>query len=149
MVGMKQEMRQSQQLVMTQQLQQSIKLLQLSSTELQEFIDAEIEKNPLLSRDENDDARDEVAAPESSEDESSREEKELTVSDSDYSAAESLDNDDYSNDYSADENRISAGEHSGGGGFSDAGEGPGIESAASQDKTLREYLLEQIHMDIT
>lgn len=43
------ELRQGQSLVMTQQLQQSIKLLQLSSQELQEYIEQEIEKNPLLS----------------------------------------------------------------------------------------------------
>jgi RNA polymerase sigma-54 factor len=42
------ELRQQQSLVMTQQLQQSIKLLQLSSLELQDFIAEEIEKNPLL-----------------------------------------------------------------------------------------------------
>lgn len=42
------ELRQQQSLVMTQQLQQSIKLLQLSSLELQEFIAEELEKNPLL-----------------------------------------------------------------------------------------------------
>lgn len=50
MVGLKQELRQSQQLVMTQQLQQSIKLLQLSAQELQAFIEEELEKNPLLQR---------------------------------------------------------------------------------------------------
>jgi len=156
MVGIKQEFRQSQTLVMTQQLQQSIKLLQLSSAELQEFIDAEIEKNPLLAREEGDNDRDDSAANEGEAalnadgEESPREEKELTVSDDDYSATESLDNEDYSNDWSADENRITAGEHAGGGGFSEAaGEGLDLDSAAGQDKTLREYLLEQIHMDIT
>ena len=46
------EMRQSQSLVMTQQLQQSIKLLQLSSIELAEFIAQELEKNPLLTAEE-------------------------------------------------------------------------------------------------
>lgn len=46
------ELRQGQSLVMTQQLQQSIKLLQLSSQELAEYIDQELEKNPLLSADE-------------------------------------------------------------------------------------------------
>lgn len=50
MVGIKQEFRQSQNLVMTQALQQSIKLLQLSAVELQEYIDEELEKNPLLSK---------------------------------------------------------------------------------------------------
>ncbi|MEM9332116.1 MAG: RNA polymerase factor sigma-54 [Pseudomonadota bacterium] len=42
------QQRQVQSLVMTPQLAQSIKLLQLSHTELQEFVNDEIEKNPLL-----------------------------------------------------------------------------------------------------
>ncbi len=42
------ELRQSQGLVMTPQLQQAIKLLQLSNLELGEFVDAELERNPLL-----------------------------------------------------------------------------------------------------
>jgi RNA polymerase sigma-54 factor len=46
------EMRQGQALVMTPQLQQAIKLLQLSNIELQEFVDGELERNPLLERDE-------------------------------------------------------------------------------------------------
>ena len=45
------ELRQSQQLVMTPQLQQAIKLLQLSNLELNAFVDAELERNPLLERD--------------------------------------------------------------------------------------------------
>ena len=44
------EMRQGQALVMTPQLQQAIKLLQLSNMELAEFVDAEVERNPLLER---------------------------------------------------------------------------------------------------
>jgi RNA polymerase sigma-54 factor len=46
------ELRQGQQLVMTPQLQQAIRLLQLSNLELVQFIDAELERNPLLERDE-------------------------------------------------------------------------------------------------
>ena len=42
------DMRQGQSLVMTPQLQQAIKLLQLSNIELAEFVEAEIERNPLL-----------------------------------------------------------------------------------------------------
>ena len=42
------EMRQGQSLVMTPQLQQAIKLLQLSNQELAEFVEAELERNPLL-----------------------------------------------------------------------------------------------------
>ena len=42
------DMRQSQQLVMTPQLQQAIKLLQYSNAELTDFVMDEVEKNPLL-----------------------------------------------------------------------------------------------------
>ncbi len=45
-------MKQGQSLVMTPQLQQAIKLLQMSSIELQAFVEAEIERNPLLEREE-------------------------------------------------------------------------------------------------
>jgi RNA polymerase sigma-54 factor len=46
------ELRQGQGLVMTQQLRQSIHMLQLSTPDLNELIDVEIEKNPLLAREE-------------------------------------------------------------------------------------------------
>ena len=42
------QMRQSQALVMTPQLMQSIRLLQFTHAELERFIDEEIERNPLL-----------------------------------------------------------------------------------------------------
>ncbi|MBE6066420.1 MAG: RNA polymerase factor sigma-54 [Clostridium lundense] len=41
-------MHQEQKLIMTQQMQMSIKILQLSSFELQEYIEKEIQENPLL-----------------------------------------------------------------------------------------------------
>lgn len=44
------QLRQTQSLVMTPQLMQSIRLLQFTHTELERFIDAEIERNPLLER---------------------------------------------------------------------------------------------------
>ena len=44
------ELKQGQSLVMTPLLQQSIKLLQLSNVELTAFVEAELEKNPLLER---------------------------------------------------------------------------------------------------
>src|SRR5690349_11247573 len=42
------DLRQSQQLVMTPQLQQAIKLLTLSNLEVEAFIAEELERNPLL-----------------------------------------------------------------------------------------------------
>ncbi len=47
------ELRQGQSLVMTPQLQQAIKLLQLSNLELTEFVEGELERNPLLERNDN------------------------------------------------------------------------------------------------
>ena len=44
------ELRQAQALVMTPQLQLAIKMLQLSNLELTQFVDAEIQQNPLLER---------------------------------------------------------------------------------------------------
>jgi len=47
------EFRQSQSLVMTPQLMQAIKLLQLSNLDLIAYVDAELERNPLLERGDN------------------------------------------------------------------------------------------------
>src|SRR3954466_14852422 len=44
------EFRQSQSLVMTPQLMQAIKLLQLSNLDLTTFVEEELERNPLLER---------------------------------------------------------------------------------------------------
>lgn len=49
-IAAKLELKHGQQLVMTPQLQQAIKLLQLSNLELNEFVEIELEKNPLLER---------------------------------------------------------------------------------------------------
>lgn len=46
------DLKQSQNLVMTPQLQQAIKLLQLNNLEIADFIEEEIEKNPLLEKQE-------------------------------------------------------------------------------------------------
>ncbi len=45
------DLRQSQSLVMTPQLQQAIKLLQLSNVELSAFVEDELNQNPMLERD--------------------------------------------------------------------------------------------------
>src|ERR1700744_6068471 len=55
-LGQRLEIRQGQSLVMTPQLQQAIKLLQLSNIELTSYVEQELERNPLLERDEHDKA---------------------------------------------------------------------------------------------
>ena len=56
-LGPKLQQRQSQSLVMTPQLQQAIKLLQLNNIELSAFIEEQLETNPLLERGNTDDNR--------------------------------------------------------------------------------------------
>jgi RNA polymerase sigma-54 factor len=148
MVGLKQEFRQSQQLVMTQQLQQSIKLLQLSAVELQEFIEEELEKNPLLAREEMDGAHEADAPrgddiPQSAEEDGAREETADTFTQSqsdhyqetsEHETSEWADEQGYAGDYAP-------GRHEGG------DDGNFIEETAHQERSLREHLLEQIGVD--
>ena len=51
-ITQKLDIKQGQQLVMTPQLQQAIKLLQLTNLELQEFVEGQLLENPFLERDE-------------------------------------------------------------------------------------------------
>jgi len=50
-IGPRLDLRQSQSLVMTPQLRQAIKLLQFSNVEVTAFVEEELERNPLLERD--------------------------------------------------------------------------------------------------
>ncbi|MGE5259993.1 MAG: RNA polymerase factor sigma-54 [Actinomycetota bacterium] len=61
-INTKLELRQTHNLVMTPQLQQAIKLLQLSNLELTSFVEAELERNPLLERADSEEAPAEPAA---------------------------------------------------------------------------------------
>ncbi|MDE2334068.1 MAG: RNA polymerase factor sigma-54 [Rhodospirillales bacterium] len=64
MLGPRLELRQSQALVMTPQLRLAIQLLQFSSLDVAAFVEAELERNPLLERDETSDLPDpEAPAP--------------------------------------------------------------------------------------
>ncbi|MEZ5667401.1 MAG: RNA polymerase factor sigma-54 [Alphaproteobacteria bacterium] len=65
-LGQRLDLRQSQSLVMTPQLQQAIKLLQLSNLELGAYVEAELERNPLLEREDDLAAREPDAQPRAS-----------------------------------------------------------------------------------
>jgi len=56
-LGQRLDLRQSQSLVMTPQLRQAIKLLQSSNMEVTAFVEEELERNPLLERDERSEPR--------------------------------------------------------------------------------------------
>lgn len=86
LIGQRLELRQGQGLVITPQLQQAIKLLQLSNLELDAFVEAELERNPLLVRDESDAAGREEPTPEPAPEETV--ERELDLSETDPTRAE-------------------------------------------------------------
>ncbi|HEX4113519.1 MAG TPA: RNA polymerase factor sigma-54 [Stellaceae bacterium] len=126
------DLRQTQALVMTPQLQQAIKLLQFSNLELNEFIEGELETNPLLDRDEASDGAPE--APPAQE----------TSGDGENLAAEGSEGDgrlDFGGDPAAWQ---SAKPRPG-----PTEELPGLDQTLSRPKTLREHLLEQLALDIT
>ena len=62
-IGPRLDLRQSQLLVMTPQLRQAIKLLQFSNMEVSAFVEEELERNPLLERDERSEIDGERPAP--------------------------------------------------------------------------------------
>jgi len=62
-MGPRLEFRQTQSLVMTPQLRQAIKLLQFTNLEAAAFVEEELQRNPLLERDERTDAPPELPAP--------------------------------------------------------------------------------------
>ncbi len=61
------EFRQTQALVMTPQLMQAIKLLQLSNLDLAAYVEGELERNPLLERADDEEAPAAAAEPEAGE----------------------------------------------------------------------------------
>ncbi|MFN9356233.1 MAG: RNA polymerase factor sigma-54 [Alphaproteobacteria bacterium] len=91
------EIRQGQGLVMTPQLQQAIKLLQMSNLDLQVFVDQELERNPLIEREDGE------APPERDAEPAASETASLTLSEDapPANAAEAVDTD-YENVYSED-----------------------------------------------
>ena len=96
-VGQRLEIRHSQSLVMTPQLQQAIKLLQLSNLELADYCEGELERNPLLERDESapKDGERETAPPE----QKASERADESLAREDFSKVEDLDTSAHENLY--------------------------------------------------
>jgi RNA polymerase sigma-54 factor len=137
------DQRQTQTLVMTPQLQQAIKLLQMSNLELGDFVEQEIEQNPLLEladrmpSDTSPSDGGETAAPEA-------EPPPLSGADAETMSGTN-DEDVWADDGYAQEDRYSR--TNSGGSFDDD------EFAAAQNiaerPSLREHLLEQINVDFS
>jgi RNA polymerase sigma-54 factor len=91
-LGQRLEIRQGQSLVMTPQLQQAIKLLQLSNLELAEYCEAELERNPILERDDREaQPIGEADAPEAAPDAVSGERADEALNRDDFSRAADMD----------------------------------------------------------
>jgi RNA polymerase sigma-54 factor len=135
-LAQRQELRQSQSLVMTPQLQQAIKLLQLANVELVEYVDAQIAQNPLLELSE---GAGEGEATEGGEASSAEAETPLDIDYDDIYAAEGK-SDHVADPRAAFSNGGSNGGSGGGSGGFDI-HAPGIDQTLTREQTLREHLL--------
>lgn len=157
------DLRQTQSLVMTPQLQQAIKLLQLNNIELSGFIEQELEKNPLLERDDRVDA---PILPDSSTPDNSPINRDLSpiVDPAPGQEPEALLDSNYENDWNNDSLAIGDGApqlpmegadyQSGDWGAGKGGrlnfddDGNMLEQTLARSETLREHLIRQLNMDI-
>ncbi len=142
-VSQKLHLTQTQNLVMTPQLQQAIRILQLSNVELNDYLDEEMTKNPLLERDERSPDADVPGDGDKPQDDGPQ------ASPKDESISEQFDEawTGNENDARSGAEDFSAGatQYGTGGGTSfDPLEG-GFEERMSEAPTLREHLLEQLY----
>jgi RNA polymerase sigma-54 factor len=155
-VGPKLELRQGQSLVMTPQLQQAIKLLQLSNVELAEYCEAELEKNPLLERDDREGApvtdAPEAAAEAGSNERAANEGADVALSRDDFSKTSDMDEAAHENMYDGEAPRKQAdGPQSGSltdwttvkSGNAYDGE-DSLESSVAADASLKDHLEKQL-----
>ena len=151
------DLRQTQSLVMTPQLQQAIKLLQLSNVELSAYLEAELERNPLLERDDSGEGgateRAEEAAPDSGGDDSTgADDAPLDAIGPDEVPLDVSDEDVWSNAGPGDGLAGmdgTAGSWSGGGGRRDFDDDEySLEQTLQQERSLRELLTDQLQVDI-
>jgi RNA polymerase sigma-54 factor len=161
-LGPRLDLRQTQSLVMTPQLQQAIKLLQYSSLELAVYVETQIEQNPLLERQDGgaEDGGDrepsaDVQTAEIPVDGDPRGVDEAVGGDDALSFGEAaLDFDDYDNVYDATDavNGTATGAFDGGARASRGGSfddhDANIEEMLSSRPTLKEHLLTQFSIDI-
>src|SRR6266404_8251009 len=111
-VGPRLELRQGQSLVMTPQLQQAIKLLQLSNVELAEYCEAELEKNPLLERDDRE-AAPINETPDSGAESAASERADVALNRDDFSKTSDMDEAAHDNMYDAEPRKAAEGPQSG------------------------------------
>jgi RNA polymerase sigma-54 factor len=152
-LGPRLDLRQTQSLVMTPQLQQAIKLLQYSSLEVAAYVEEQLEQNPLLERSEGGgDGDPPLAEPPSAEtafDGEPRTVDEAVASDDGFNA-DALDLDYCDNIYDANDTGTPMSEgdwRTGRGGSFDDDDG-NLEDTLSSRVSLKDHLLVQLSVDI-
>lgn len=145
------DLRQSQSLVMTPQLQQAIKLLQLSNIELSAFVESELEQNPLLERDEGPaPTAEEVRETMSTDTEAPEAPMVDVVPGQTEEAPLDLDYDNtFTNNGNVDEADGIPGDYGSRGGRLDFSDDNDFELNLTREETLREHLLAQLNLDFT
>ena len=154
------DLKQTQSLVMTPQLQQAIKLLQYSSTELSDFIAEEIQQNPLLGEREGAGSAESASAEDSGPDSTGESGEDISdsvdyLSGSGSSEADTPLDGDFSNTYDGD---IAGAGADHGGAFDGHSSGPGRQSLSddedydpfnliSSQMTLKEHLEAQLRLE--
>src|SRR5947199_73283 len=133
------ELRQTPSLVMTPQLQQSIRLLQFSALELSEFVAQELEKNPLLTSEEQEERSEQDDAVEAEAGGDAPQEPDEPAA-ADVPEKESQDWEETEGDEQAFEPRTRA--------QANEEDVAGFEATATREVTLREYLLDQLHVEV-
>jgi RNA polymerase sigma-54 factor len=148
------ELRQGQSLVMTQALQQSIKLLQCNSLELREFVEQALEENPFLSQEESeisestDSAAEQADTQENSDSDNPREAD--FNSDENFSTDMQIDeswNDD-SASIETDYLRYDQGSSGNISGYDAQDDTRSIDDNPSEGISLREHLLNQLQVEV-
>jgi RNA polymerase sigma-54 factor len=144
------EIRQGQSLVMTPQLQQAIKLLQLSNLELAGYVEQELERNPLLERD--DSASPEAERQQIEEVPPANEALDTVLTREDFSKAEDMDagRDDLYPDEKPDRGELDSSQplmdwstvRSSGARFE--GDEDGLENILGAGESLKDHLLDQL-----
>ena len=125
--------KQQQNLVMTPQMQQAVKLLQMNNIELQAFLEEEMVQNPLLEKQETESESGETEATEDTD----------QSSDNDDSPPETV-HEDAHEDFDAGNKMADVGA---GGNSNFTDDLPDFEDRLVRQKTLREHLNEQLHID--
>ena len=148
-LGPRLDLRQSQSLVMTPQLQQAIRLLALSNLEVESFIAEELEKNPLLEsgggEDEGGDAAPAAEAPSEQREDAATVDELLGAGVGEAALDIDVNDENVHQDSACDRGGMDGGLGLDGiaGGTGAAGEGPDFDSFASDSISLHEHLVAQ------